>query len=101
MTDNTPEMSMLFAFPDGSESFVLGFEAGLLWAEMENRGTLVIDRGVKEGFPIHTENMELVQRMASARSYVLESGVAKDGWVPVLLTWKADGKTSAKLEIVR
>ena len=98
--DNTPKMSMLVAFSDGSESFVLGFEAGLIWAEIEN-GALVIDRGVKEGFPVHVENMEVVQRMAVARGYVLESGAAADGWVPVLLTWKGTGKTHAKLEIVR
>jgi hypothetical protein len=62
------DLGLLFAFPDQSASFVHGFEAGMLWARIE-AGEAVIDCGFEEGFPLHTDNLELVLRMAAVGSY--------------------------------
>ncbi len=93
------EMSMLVAFPDQSESFVLGFEAGQLWQEMDGDGKPEINRGMSEGFPIHTDNLTVIQRMAATRNYRLEVGQEADGWTPVRLTYQGNAKPS--LSIVR
>lgn len=94
------EMSMLFAFPDGSPSFVNGFEVGMIWQEIEGEGKLVIDRGIDAGFPIHAENVEVVRRMAAARGYKLEFGAEKDGWVNARLTYVGTGRTKPALHVV-
>lgn len=92
MSDEPTEMSLEVSFPDQSESFVLGFEAGQLWHEMDREGRPVIDRGQEEGFPIHEANLAVVQRMAAARNYRLDVGNAQDGWVPVKLTYQGHSK---------
>ncbi len=89
---SVPHSAMVFAFPDGSASFVNGFEAGMIWAEIE-RGESVIDRGFDEGFPIHTENVELAQRMARSRGYQLETREGgAEGWTAARLTLTGSGK---------
>lgn len=88
------EMSLLFAFPDQSESFVLGFEAGQIWQEMDGEGRLEIDRGMEAGIPVHDANLVVIQRMAAAGNYKLETGEVKDGWVPIRLTYQGHGKPS-------
>lgn len=92
MTDNSTEMSMLFSFPDQSESFCYGFEAGKLWAAMDTYGEATIDRGFNEGLPIRHENLLLVQRMAAVRNYTLETKDAGAGWVGILLTYSPKPK---------
>lgn len=90
---NTNEqMSMVVAFPDQSESFVLGFEAGQIWQAIDGEGHVEIDRGMHEGFPIHESNLTVVQRMAAARNYKLEVGEAADGWIPIRLTYQGHSK---------
>ena len=71
MTDE--DMSLVFAFPDGSAAFVHGFEAGTIWQQIDGEGALEIDRGYETGLPIHTENLDLYRRMAAARSYAIEA----------------------------
>ena len=69
MTENTSDTAgwrCLVPFPDGSESFVNGFEAGVVWermfcGEVEIKSTL------------HTENAEVFRRMAAASGYDLTS----------------------------
>ena len=60
------EYSMLFSFPNQSPSFVHGFEAGMLWREME-AGALTIKR------TIHSINLGLVHRMATQSGYSFNS----------------------------
>lgn len=86
------EMSLVFGFPDQSESFVLGFEAGQIWQQIDDIGELEINRGFGEGFPVHASNLTVIQRMAAARNYRLEIGVAADGWVPVRLIYQGGKK---------
>jgi hypothetical protein len=82
----TENSEMLFAFPDGSASFVNGFEAGMIWQRIES-GEAAIDCGVEEGFPIHSENVELIARMAACRGYRLETHDAgAEGWTAARLT---------------
>lgn len=95
------EMGMLFAFPDGSESFVNGFEAGMIWQQIDGDGMLSIDRGFAEGFPVHTANIALIGRMANARGYTLETGHDVDGWTPVRLTYVGTGRAKPALSIVK
>lgn len=78
-------MGMLFAFTDQSESFVNGFEAGMLWARIES-GEPVIDCGFDEGFPLHAKNLELVTRMAACRGFSVEQQPSVEGWVCVRLS---------------
>ena len=95
MTDT--DMGLLFSFPDQSETFVLGFEAGQLFQRIE-AGEPEIDCGLETGIPLHEANLECVQRMAAARNYRLEVGTAADGWVPVRLTFAS--KPAPALRIV-
>lgn len=50
------EMGLLVSFPDQSETFVLGFEAGQIWAQLE--------AGRLDEVTMHTKNQEIVLRMA-------------------------------------
>ena len=90
-------MEMLFAFPDGSDSFVHGFEAGKIWAEIDENRPMVIDRGIEAGFPIHAENLELIRRMAAARGYTVEVGKAFHEWIAVRLTFTGSARPSLKV----
>lgn len=93
----TSEMSILVSFPDQSESFVLGFEAGQIWQEIDGEGKPEIDRGMDEGIPIHAANIEVIRRMASARNYQVQCGQEVDGWLPIKLVWQENPKPSLKV----
>jgi hypothetical protein len=66
------EMTMLYSFTDQSASFVHGFEAGAISVRMKSDEPL-IDLGYEEGFPIHSANVELLQRMCACYGYDLET----------------------------
>jgi len=96
MTDDT---HMVFAFTDPSPSFVNGFEAGMIWQQIED-GLLEIDRGFEDGFPVHAENVDVIQRMATARNYRLEiKETDVEGWVAARLTFVAS-KAAPALKVV-
>lgn len=84
MSNEPAEMEMAFSFPDQSASFVHGYEAGKLDARME-AGESVIDCGCSEGFPLHEENIDLVQRMAAFYGYKVTIEGSSDGWANVFL----------------
>lgn len=90
-------MTMLVAFPDQSETFVLGFEAGMLWRRLEAEAEPLIDMGFDEGFPVHTANLEVISRMASSKGYAVETKPVDDCWSAVRLTFSG-GKP--KLSVV-
>lgn len=56
------EFGLLVSFPDGSPSFVNGYEAGMIWEAMQ-RGDDVIERTV------HAENIPVLRRMATVCRY--------------------------------
>lgn len=74
------DYGMIVAFDDTSPSFVHGFEAGMIWARLE-QGDAEIDLGLSEGLPIHQESVEIVKRMAAARGYEVTFGVPGNGWI--------------------
>lgn len=70
MTDNSEdaaEFRCLVPFPDGSESFVNGFEAGMVWQRMV-RGETTIENDCA----YHTKNRSVFERMAAAQGYDAE-----------------------------
>lgn len=71
------EFACLVPFPDQSNSFVHGFEAGMIWNRME-AGETPIDF---TGMPLHSENRDVLQRMAAARGYDLRIESDRDGWI--------------------
>lgn len=75
----------IFSFPDQSPSFVNGFEAGLVWAEVE-RGKAVIKRTV------HAQNEEVFRRMAKARGYAISFDETEgfETWAELELTKKPE-----------
>lgn len=96
------EMQLLLAFPDGSKSFVNGFEAGQIWALLDSGSVEPIDRGFDEGFPVHTENVEMVRRMAQVRGFRVETkSECVEGWTPVRLTYVGGGRAKPALSLVR
>jgi hypothetical protein len=67
------EMGLLVSFPDQSEVFVLGFEAGQIWERLS--------AGNFEEVTVHTVNSEVIMRMARhfrLNTHIEATGV--DGW---------------------
>lgn len=58
---------LVISFPDQSESFVHGFEAGEIYKELELGVT-----SVKPPVPIHTANKEIICRMCDVHGYDVE-----------------------------
>lgn len=86
------EMGLLFAFEDQSPAYTHGFAAGMIWQRIES-GEADIDLGFLEGFPLHTENLETVRRMAASRGYSVESAPTPyDGWTSVRLSLSSKPK---------
>ncbi|WCA57818.1 hypothetical protein G6M16_008940 [Agrobacterium tumefaciens] len=77
----------LVPFTDESESFVHGFEAGMIWQRMLSGEELI--GGATEP-PTHYANLEVFKRMAQAMSYDLNGHYdRKDGWMYVsFIKWK-------------
>ena len=66
------EYGLLVAFPDQSETFVLGFEAGQCWGRLE--------AGDAADRTIHTKNQEVVRRMARHFSYDVQFTDVEGEW---------------------
>ena len=101
MSTDPQNMSLLVGFPDGSPSFVNGFEAGAIWQQLDSGSVEPIDCGFEAGFPVHTENVEVIRRMAKARGFNVETRAeCEEGWTPVRLTYVGEGRTKPKLSLV-
>lgn len=61
----TNGMTLLVPFEDQSENFTCGFEAGMIWAEME-QNLPNIQRTVK------ATNMAVLKKMAAGRGYAIQ-----------------------------
>ncbi len=57
----------------------------------------VSDIARKLSKPLHAKNLTVIQRIAAARNYRLETGEAVDGWVPVRLTWQGSAKPNLSI----
>ena len=80
------EFRCLVPFPDQSESFVLGFEAGMIWMRMV-KGEPYIG-GLNE-IATHASNEEIFKRMAAAQGYDVDISNASDGWIIAEFTKRA------------
>ena len=58
------EMGLLVKFDDESSSYVNGFEAGMIWQQMQDGVPLI-----EPEIPVHTANMVTFERMAKAADY--------------------------------
>lgn len=67
LSDDAAEFRCLVPFPDGSASFVHGFEAGMLWQRMIG-GEAKIESPVA----CHADNRVVFERMAAAQGYDVE-----------------------------
>lgn len=86
MSEEPVHYGLVVAFPDGSASFVNGFEAGILSERMQAGAVAEIEATT------HTENREVIARMAVAYGWsvsVKPSGV--EGWDNTIL--RKDQKT--------
>lgn len=77
-SEDAREFRCLVPFPDQSENFTSGFEAGMIWQRMVT-GEPVI--GGLDEIALHEENSVVFQRMADAQSYDLTIEPAGEGWV--------------------
>ena len=55
----TTEYGLIVSFTDQSESFTLGFEAGMIWQRLQNGETHI-------KATVHTSNTEVLKRMSDA-----------------------------------
>lgn len=93
------DATLLFSFTDQSDSFVHGFEAGMIHVAMQS-SELEIDRGYEEGFPIHSDNLETLARMAASYGYEMEHRPTDyPEWTAVRFKWRG-GKQKPKLALV-
>lgn len=74
------DYSLLFSFPDQSESFVLGYEGGMIGAQIEAGRTTI-------ECTVHTSNGELFRRMGAAYAYdVSLTPTGVPGWSELVMT---------------
>ena len=73
------EMSLVVSFPDQSEVFTLGVEAGIFWQRLQSG-----ERDFE--FVAHTSNLECLRRMARATDLILDAYPSEiDGWAECLV----------------
>ena len=66
-SEDAAEFRCLVPFPDGSPSFVDGFEAGMIWQRMVRAETPIDPR-----IAVHSRNREVLSRMAAAQGYDMD-----------------------------
>lgn len=66
------EYGLLVSFPDQSETFVLGFEAGQLFEALKF--------GQNDDLTMHSANEEMFRRIARHYGYTVEFEAAIEGW---------------------
>lgn len=81
ISDDAAEFRCLVPFPDGSASFVNGFEAGMVWQRM-----VAGETPLENPIAYHEENLLVFERMADAQGYDMEAEKPSDGWVCVTFT---------------
>lgn len=84
---------LLVSFPDQSETFVLGFEAGQLWEIMRVQSGTFIST-------VHAKNRELVTRMAASCGLTPEFTALEGDDSGTYLSVKFTRGTKPKLTVV-
>jgi hypothetical protein len=98
MAENV-ESALLVSFPDQSQNFVHGFEAGMVWQRMQ-AGEPVIDSPL----PYHFANCELFHRLAEAGGYDIECREVEDmenEWAEVTFVRLPDAPKTPALRVVK
>ena len=102
MTDDPKkdvEQALMVSFPDQSDSFVHGFEAGMIWQRMQ-AGEAVIESPL----PYHFANCEVFHRLAEAGGYDIECHEVKDmemEWTEVSFMKRPDTPKPPALRVVK
>lgn len=74
MPDDNTSYSLAVSFPDQSQTFVLGFEAGMLWQ-------LMVKDEPEINITTNTLNREVISRMANSMRYTLYvEPTSIEGW---------------------
>ncbi|GLQ36701.1 hypothetical protein GCM10007908_03210 [Rhizobium albus] len=63
-SEDAAEFRCLVPFPDGSDSFVNGFEAGMIWQRLMSG-----EHEIAPEVAVHRENETVFKRMADAQGY--------------------------------
>ena len=72
--DHEHTFGLVVAFPDPSESFTLGFEAGRMDQRMSDGATPIEEC-------VHTKNEEIYRRLANYQGYAMEWRASEvEGW---------------------
>jgi hypothetical protein len=79
------EYGLLVSFPDQSEKFTLGFEAGMVWEKMQKEDEFEMS--------VHNQNQEVCRRMAAAMAFYVEfNPTSYVEWVDAKFKKKKDFK---------
>ena len=88
MTDE--EYSLIVSFPDQSEAFTRGFEAGMIWEFLQSDATEL-------SATYHTKNLEVISRMAKAMDYIVDTEETDDKeWTVFHFTKEKEIETKPK-----
>jgi len=74
----------LVPFEDQSDSYVHGFEAGMIWQRMQQA-----EEVIETDIPLHRANLRTFEKMASAAGYDFERSLLKGEmkeWVEITFT---------------
>jgi hypothetical protein len=81
VSEDANEFRCLVPFPDGSASFVNGFEAGMVWQRMV-RG----ESPLENACAYHSKNRAVFQAMADAQGYDATFDAYDDEWMVATFT---------------
>ena len=81
---NSGEWSLVLKFPDASESFVNGFEAGMIWEKMQSADKRDINKTIE--MTVHEANRELYEAMATKLGWSIKTrSTTVEGWIYLTL----------------
>lgn len=80
MTDPDQTYGLLLAFDSDSPEFIRGFEAGRVWAILDDVDTEDLT------FHLHATNIEMAVRIGEARGYTCRLIAETDDWIEVQYT---------------
>jgi hypothetical protein len=81
ISEDAAEFRCLVPFPDGSASFVNGFEAGMVWQRM-----VAEESPIENPIAYHQANRTVLERMAAAQGYDAEFEPCCDTWAMATFT---------------
>ena len=91
------EYGLLVSFTDQSHSFTHGFEAGMIWQDMQNNVPRI-------DMMVHEENVQVICRMAEAAGYQCgmigldNNGLKVEGWRRLVATPIEGPRPETKLD---